>query len=77
MNRKGIQFLERTNVENQLKKKTFLTRINERKLECIIANNSTVPMSHKNLPVDRNYYKKMKRNIRQEIQNGTSLPDIR
>ena len=77
MNSKGIQFLERTNVENQLKIKNFLTKVNERKLEHINADNSTEPVSHKSCQFDRNYSKKMKRNIRQEIQNRTSLPDIR
>ena len=76
MNSKGIQFLERTNVENQLKIKNFLTKINERKLEHIIADNSTEPVSHESCQFDRNYSKKMKWNIRQEIQNRTSLPDI-
>ena len=75
MDGKGIQFVEKTNVENQTKIKTFLTKINERKLERKIANYSTEPVNHKRCQFDRNYSKKMKRNIKQEIQNGTSLPD--
>ena len=44
MDGKGIQFVEKTNVENQTKIKTFLTKINERKLERKIANYSTEPV---------------------------------
>ena len=53
MDGKGIQFVEKTNVENQTKIKTFLTKINERKLEHKIANYSTEPVRHKRCQFDR------------------------
>ena len=53
MDSKGIQFVEKTNVENQTKIKTFLTKINERKLERKIANYSTEPVSHKRCQFER------------------------